>query len=231
MMPPGIDAPTPAPTNPTTSSVRPGMITKSGHPYWVRSMPNMTTPSAKRPTTTSTIPRAMLDPARFRRAGCGTAVTGTAGVAGTVWAKAGSASEVDVVASPTGSGTVSTGGSGSIGSDTTAGSSTAVGSDSKGGAFSLGLDANMSGLPARMSGLTCAMSSLAAASSVSSLTGGCSWLLEVLPGVARFRLLMTLELNGRPWEEPAVRLTGSRTWGSRDHVRGRSRARGRSRPG
>src|SRR5438445_458571 len=57
-MPPGTVATAPMLTNPTTSSVRPGMMMKSGHTFWVRSTPDITTSSAKTPTTTSTMPRA-----------------------------------------------------------------------------------------------------------------------------------------------------------------------------
>src|ERR1700674_1976083 len=63
-MPPGTVATEPTPANPTTSSVRPGMMTKSGQPYWVRSTPAITTTKAKMPTTTSTRPSARLEPPR-----------------------------------------------------------------------------------------------------------------------------------------------------------------------
>src|SRR5712671_7990227 len=77
-MPPGMEAPCPPPTKPTTSSVRPGMMTNRGQPYWVRSMPNRTTPRANRPTTTSTIPSAPLDPPPGRRSAWAFGYTGGA---------------------------------------------------------------------------------------------------------------------------------------------------------
>src|ERR1700694_2633824 len=90
-MPPGAEPPTPPPTNPTTSRVRPGTITNKGHPYWVRSTPRTTTPRAKMPTTTRTTPRAALEPPPRGRTGCGEVVTYGGGVAIAVAGAAGSA--------------------------------------------------------------------------------------------------------------------------------------------
>src|SRR3979411_1052313 len=59
------------------------MITKSGHPYWVRSTPKRTTPSANRPTTTSTMPSAALEPPPRGRTGGGVSHTGRRGGAAT----------------------------------------------------------------------------------------------------------------------------------------------------
>src|SRR5438445_13887730 len=96
-MPPGTVATAPMLTNPTTSSVRPGMMMKSGHPFWVRSTPDITTSSAKTPTTTSTMPRAALEPARRGFAGYGTAFTyGGGAAAAASGANVGPASVVSV---------------------------------------------------------------------------------------------------------------------------------------
>src|SRR5216683_4103198 len=90
-MPPGTEAPAPPPTNPTTSNVRPGTITNKGQPYWVRSTPRTTTPSAKMPTTTRTTPRAALEPPPRGRTGEGEVVKGGGAAVITAVGEAGSA--------------------------------------------------------------------------------------------------------------------------------------------
>ena len=78
-IPPGIVATAPTLTNPTTRSVRPGMMMKSGHPLCVKSTPVSTTTRAKMPMTTSTIPIALVDPLALGRAGYVTALTNGGG--------------------------------------------------------------------------------------------------------------------------------------------------------
>src|ERR1700674_1621354 len=199
-MPPGTEAPTPPPRKPTTRRVRPGMITNKGQPYCVRSTPNRTTPRANRPTTTRTTPSAALDPPPRAREGCDAYVTGGGGGGGeasgasTGADAAGGAAEGSML--PAGVSIMSDGFLSGTGSLTTFEES------------SVHLGAKMSGLPASTSELTCAMSSLTAASAAgvdSPSVAGWSAPVEVLPRLARLRLLMTPQLN--PPRDPQLSLS------------------------
>ena len=110
-MPPGIVATAPTHKKPTTIKVRPGMMMKSGHPLSVRSTPDRTISSANRPSTTSTMPSAVLDPPRRAGAGCATALTNGGGggvLCDSVGAGGSGSGGVSVV--------LASGGSGSVGS-------------------------------------------------------------------------------------------------------------------
>src|ERR1700687_1033177 len=142
-MPPGTEAPTPPPTNPTTRRVRPGTITNKGQPYWVRSTPRTTTPRAKMPTTTRTTPRAALEPPPRGRTGWGELVTYSGGVAIAIAAEEGSTGSI-----------FSTGAS--VGADSAAATTGSVaGASAFAGSSSVPhLGAQMLGLSARQSGVT-----------------------------------------------------------------------------
>src|SRR2546428_12491730 len=110
-MPPGIAAPVPRLTNPTITSVTPGMMMNRGQPNELKSTANSCTTREKRPTTTSTTPRAIPEP--LRRIGLGGAPmsgggAGANGGGGSVVAIGASAGSIDASeASGSGSGGIS----------------------------------------------------------------------------------------------------------------------------